>query len=166
MIFSLLLLPGDEIHIYSVMEKVGEGAFATIYLVACLDALDMTDLDCDFRRVALKIQHPPCPREIKELHARLSRLPSQIDVRQSIMTAECAHIYQDKSCMVTEYKSKGILLNLFNKVKAVNKKDLSHSEDWVMFFAIKILQVVEYMHRCKIIHGDVKPDNFLINTEQ
>lgn len=77
------LLSGDEIHVYSVMEKVGEGAFATIYLAACLDALDMTDLDGDFRRVALKVQHPPCPWEmyvIRELHARLSRIPSQIDV--------------------------------------------------------------------------------------
>ena len=73
----------DEINVYNVTTKVGEGAFATIFLAGCLDAQDITDLDGDMRKVVLKVQRPPCPWEfyiVKELHARLSRLPSQIDV--------------------------------------------------------------------------------------
>nr|XP_054758781.1 uncharacterized protein LOC129264850 [Lytechinus pictus] len=157
---------GDEIHVFNVMKKVGEGAFATIYLAACLDAQDMNDIEDEFRRVALKVQHPPCPWEmyiIKELHARISRLPSQIDVRPSLMNAECAHIYQDRSCLVTEYETKGTLLDFINTYKQRKGRDMR--EQWVLILAIEILQVIEHMHRCKIIHGDIKPDNFLINSK-
>ncbi|EDV22452.1 uncharacterized protein TRIADDRAFT_5779, partial [Trichoplax adhaerens] len=31
-----------------------------------------------------------------------------------------------------------------------------------MFYTIAMLRVVEVLHRCDIIHGDVKPDNFLL----
>ncbi|KAM9655575.1 mitotic checkpoint serine/threonine-protein kinase BUB1 isoform 4-T4 [Morphnus guianensis] len=32
----------------------------------------------------------------------------------------------------------------------------------VVYFAVKILYMVEELHSCKIIHGDIKPDNFIL----
>ena len=48
---------------------------------------------------------------------------------------------------------------MVNKYK-VNKKNM---EEGVMFFyTIALLRILETLHSCDIIHGDVKPDNFLV----
>lgn len=36
----------------------------------------------------------------------------------------------------------------------------------VIYFAVKILYMVEELHGCKIIHGDIKPDNFILGERQ
>ena len=33
-----------------------------------------------------------------------------------------------------------------------------------MFFMIEILSILEAVHSCNIIHADIKPDNFVIQT--
>ena len=49
--------------------------------------------------------------------------------------------------------------DLVNKYK-LNKKSI---EEGVMFFyTIALLRILEVSHSCQIIHGDVKPDNFLV----
>jgi checkpoint serine/threonine-protein kinase len=32
----------------------------------------------------------------------------------------------------------------------------------VMYYTIEMLKIVEAMHECGIIHGDLKPDNFML----
>lgn len=36
----------------------------------------------------------------------------------------------------------------------------------VIYFAVKILHMIEELHKCGIIHGDVKPDNFIFSEMQ
>lgn len=36
----------------------------------------------------------------------------------------------------------------------------------VIYFAVKILHMVEELHSYKIIHGDIKPDNFILGERQ
>lgn len=36
----------------------------------------------------------------------------------------------------------------------------------VIYFAVKILHMVEELHSCQIIHGDIKPDNFILGERQ
>ena len=31
-----------------------------------------------------------------------------------------------------------------------------------VYYTIELLKIVENAHRCDIIHGDIKPDNFLV----
>lgn len=35
-------------------------------------------------------------------------------------------------------------------------------ESMVMHFSSQILNIVDHLHRNKIIHADIKPDNFLL----
>lgn len=37
-------------------------------------------------------------------------------------------------------------------------------EELVIMYTIELLRMAEIMHQCGIIHGDIKPDNFLIRN--
>ena len=96
----------------------------------------------------------------KKLHVTFDICLSLRMQRPSLMSAECVYVYNDSSCLVTEYQSNGTLLDLINLRKQVEGTNMD--EEWVLHFAIEVIQTVEFMHRCHIIHGDIKPDNFLI----
>jgi checkpoint serine/threonine-protein kinase len=38
-------------------------------------------------------------------------------------------------------------------------------EPLVMYYTIEMLGILDHLHKMKIIHGDVKPDNFLIQND-
>ena len=42
----------------------------------------------------------------------------------------------------------------------------SVDEALVMYYAIEMLRIVEGIHKAGIIHGDIKPDNFLLRAEE
>ena len=48
---------------------------------------------------------------------------------------------------------------MVNKYK-VKKKTME--EGVIFYYAIVLLRILETLHTCGIIHGDVKPDNFLV----
>lgn len=54
----------------------------------------------------------------------------------------------------------GSLLDLANQVKLKTGKPMQ--ECLCFYFCIQMLRIVEAMHQIKIIHADIKPDNFLI----
>lgn len=41
------------------------------------------------------------------------------------------------------------------------KTNASVGEPMAMYVTIEMLYMIENLHKCQIIHGDVKPDNFL-----
>lgn len=41
-----------------------------------------------------------------------------------------------------------------------NKKKIE--EGVIFFYTIALLRILETLHYCDIIHGDIKPDNFLV----
>lgn len=38
------------------------------------------------------------------------------------------------------------------------------SEELIMMYTIELLGMVDALHTCGVIHGDIKPDNFLIRN--
>lgn len=36
----------------------------------------------------------------------------------------------------------------------------------VLSFAITMLHMIEQVHSCEIVHGDIKPDNFILGSRQ
>ena len=76
------------------------------------------------------------------------------------MDVEIVYVADNGSILVSEYSKYGTLLNVANQVKQATGKLLP--ECLTIFFTIEMLQIVEHLHKCKIIHGDIKPDNFLL----
>ncbi|XP_039981016.1 mitotic checkpoint serine/threonine-protein kinase BUB1 isoform X2 [Xiphias gladius] len=128
---------------------LGEGAFATVY-----QATDpMTS-----ERMVLKVQKPANPWEFyinTQLDARL-----QPDVRRLYSGLRSAHLFHDGSVLLGELHNYGTLLNAVNMYKTLSDKVMP--QPLVIYFAVCILHMVEQLHGVRIIHADIKPDNFLL----
>lgn len=64
------------------------------------------------------------------------------------------------SIIVSKYGPNGSLLDLANAIK--QKFGRTMKESICIYFCIEMLKIVEAMHKVKIIHADIKPDNFLV----
>ncbi|XP_028252612.1 mitotic checkpoint serine/threonine-protein kinase BUB1 isoform X2 [Parambassis ranga] len=128
---------------------LGEGAFATVY-----QATDpMTS-----EKMVLKVQKPANPWEFyinTRLDARL-----RPGVRHLYSSIRSAHLFHNGSVLLGELHSYGTLLNAVNIYR--NLSDKVMPQPLVLYFTICILHMVEQLHSVRIIHADIKPDNFLL----
>ncbi|XP_026289944.1 uncharacterized protein LOC113214705 [Frankliniella occidentalis] len=146
---NCLTLNGD---VYTVGKVLGEGAYAKV--LKGVDTRTQKD-------VALKIQKPGCRWEYyicREIQHRLS----QRDLVSAFMPADQIYVYSNGSVIVTDLLPFGTLLNLVNKVVASTKRPMQ--EPQVLFLLEQLISAVQALHACKIIHGDLKPDNILMRT--
>ena len=65
--------------------------------------------------------------------------------------------FEDGSALVSEHQQ-GTLLDVVN---AMASKRMLH-EAVAVFFLIEMLVVAQRLRELEIIHGDIKPDNFLL----
>ena len=79
---------------------------------------------------------------------------------KSIMNIDAAYLFDNGSCLITDLHTEGTLLDLVNL--SVKEHGEPLGEATVLYFAIELLHVIEKMHACQIIHGDIKPDNILV----
>ena len=75
-----------------------------------------------------------------------------------------AHLFQNGSVLVGDLYSYGTLLNAINLYKNIPEKVTPQA--LVFAFAIRMLCMIQQVHDCKIIHGDIKPDNFILGNRQ
>ncbi|BFZ17353.1 hypothetical protein BsWGS_20394 [Bradybaena similaris] len=146
---------------------IGEGGYAKIYKVTvdCLDGDDSITMDSRVMpSKVIKVQSPPCYWEFyvsTELRRRLSSLKAQTKVISSIMEIEKGYFFEDGSVLQMAHAPNGSLLNLVNKYKN-DKSLLAGVEPFACLLTIELLHMFEQIHACGFIHGDVKPDNFLL----
>ncbi|XP_070843366.1 mitotic checkpoint serine/threonine-protein kinase BUB1 [Chaetodon trifascialis] len=128
---------------------LGKGAFATVF-----QATDpMTS-----ERMVLKVQKPANPWEFyinTQLDARL-----QPGVRHLYSRIRSAHLFHNGSVLLGELHNYGTLLNAVNIFKTLSDKVMP--QPLVMYFTVCILNMVEQLHSIRVIHADIKPDNFLL----
>ncbi|NWR72734.1 BUB1 kinase, partial [Centropus unirufus] len=133
---------------------VGEGAFAQVYQVSVLDANNSKNN----QKAIFKVQKPANPWEFYIATQLVERLnPS---MHHLYIHFYSAHFFQNGSILVGELHNYGTLLNTINIYKKLPEKVMPQA--LVIYFAVKILHMVEELHSCKIIHGDIKPDNFIL----
>ncbi|OPJ58957.1 mitotic checkpoint serine/threonine-protein kinase BUB1 [Patagioenas fasciata monilis] len=133
---------------------LGQGAFAQVYQASLLDARNPRNN----QKVIFKVQKPANPWEFYIATQLLERLSPS--TRHLYIHFYSAHFFQNGSILVGELHNYGTLLNAINIYKKLPEKVMPQA--LVVYFAVKILYMVEELHSCKIIHGDIKPDNFIL----
>ncbi|XP_040849449.1 mitotic checkpoint serine/threonine-protein kinase BUB1 isoform X1 [Ochotona curzoniae] len=152
--------PKTEIQLGSLLVYVnhllGEGAFAQVYEVTHADV----DNAKDKQKFVLKVQKPANPWEFyigTQLMERLNPI-----ARHMFIKFYSAHLFQNGSILVGDLYSYGTLLNAINLYKNTLEKVMPQA--LVISFAIRMLYMIEQVHDCEIIHGDIKPDNFILGS--
>ena len=79
------------------------------------------------------------------------------------MSISSAVIAPNASVLISEFSQFGSLLDINNKMRQATTKVMN--ESLVMHFSSQILDIVDHLHSCKIIHADIKPDNFLLMSK-
>ncbi|KFP78226.1 Mitotic checkpoint serine/threonine-protein kinase BUB1, partial [Apaloderma vittatum] len=149
-----LLLGSSSFHLDCL---VGEGAFARVYQASILDASNPRNN----QKVVFKVQKPANPWEFYIATQLVERLDPSI--HHLYIHFYSAHFFQNGSILVGELHNYGTLLNAINIYKKLPGKVMP--QGLVIYFAVKILYMVEQLHSCKIIHGDIKPDNFILGEK-
>ncbi|NXG09830.1 BUB1 kinase, partial [Sakesphorus luctuosus] len=137
---------------------VGEGAFAQVYQASLLDSSNPRNN----QKVVFKVQKPANPWEFYIATQLVERLDPSL--HHLYIHFYSAHFFQNGSILVGELHSYGTLLNAINIYKQLPEKVMPQA--LVIYFAVKILHMVEELHSCQIIHGDIKPDNFIFGQRQ
>lgn len=76
------------------------------------------------------------------------------------MQVEYAIIANNASILISKFSPYGTLIDVCNKFKASTGRNLN--ENIVMIITCQILAIIDHLHAMKIIHADIKPDNFLL----
>ncbi|XP_073906350.1 mitotic checkpoint serine/threonine-protein kinase BUB1 isoform X2 [Castor canadensis] len=134
---------------------LGEGAFAQVYEATLGDVDDKNKQKC-----VLKVQKPANPWEFYIGTQLMERLKPT--VQHMFIKFYSAHFFQNGSILVGDLHSCGTLLNAINLYKSTPEKVMPQA--LVISFAIRMLFMVEQVHSCEIIHGDIKPDNFILGN--
>ncbi|ELT88694.1 hypothetical protein CAPTEDRAFT_224167 [Capitella teleta] len=152
---------------YLLTKQVGQGGYATVY--ACEPCIENEDdsMDLDSKEIVIKrcvpqVQKPACVWEFyisTEIIKRSAKLPPPLNMQGVTMTIDDGYFFTDGSCLLNQRHEYGTILDLVN---ACAKHSLQLPWEFLAYLATEILLMLEMFSRCEIIHGDLKPDNFLI----
>ncbi|KRT78133.1 protein kinase [Oryctes borbonicus] len=135
---------------YFVEKMLGKGTYGSVFKA----------VDCQTKEVvALKFQKPANKWEFyicRELQARLADHP----LKEKFMDVSIGYFNEQASILVSDFSPNGSLLDVANAIK--QKSGRTMKETLCVYFCIEMLEIVSAMHQAKIIHADVKPDNFLV----
>ncbi|XP_060024641.1 mitotic checkpoint serine/threonine-protein kinase BUB1 isoform X3 [Lagenorhynchus albirostris] len=152
--------PKTEFQLGSLLVYVdhllGEGAFAHVYEVTHGDVNDSKNK----QKFVLKVQKPANPWEFYIGTQLMERLKPSM--QHMFIKFYSAHLFQNGSVLVGDLYSYGTLLNAINLYKNTPEKVMPQA--LVLAFAIRVLCMIEQVHDCEIIHGDIKPDNFILGN--
>ncbi|KAF8368972.1 bub-1 [Pristionchus pacificus] len=131
-------------EIYSLDDMIGEGGFAKVFL--CTN--EKKEL------LAMKYETPSCEWEVYILEALRKRVRNET-VMESLMQVTDAFIYKNCSLILSEYLPMGTLLQSANN-------NIDPHWSIVVYLGMQMANVLKDVHAANIIHGDAKPDNWMI----
>jgi Protein kinase domain len=151
------LKPGMQLEIqeeiYTAGKFIAKGSFGSIFII------ENTNTKKTF---AAKQEKPANLWEYyicMELSDRLKT--NNLDhMIKAFMHINKAVIANNSSIFISELSPFGTIIDVCNKVRKITGKNLD--EYIAMILTCQILSIIDFLHGCKIVHADVKPDNFLL----
>lgn len=138
---------------YEKQQKLGSGTFGTVYKVKMRSGNNYR---------AMKIINKKAMRgngkEEEELMQNEIRVLECLD-HPYIMKIYETFVDDDNIYIISELCDKGCIMSNEDLDKCFKLPEIM-----IRYFSQKLLEAVDYLHSKKIFHGDIKPDNILIET--
>ena len=134
---------GARLGKYRVMRKIGVGGFATVY--EALDTIEGV-------RVALKIAHPHLvDSALLEDFRREVRITAKLD-HPNILNVKNATFIDEQFVIATRLGEQTLGDRMAKRI----------ATDTAIHFWSQMVEALAYAHRNRVIHCDIKPDNFIV----
>ncbi|KAG2235720.1 hypothetical protein INT48_009135 [Thamnidium elegans] len=153
---STLLLK-DSIQLqdttYHVVNKIGQGGMAQVYLVQNINTLSY---------FSIKVQQPPHPWEfyiLTQIHERRKNHSPRV------LPLFGFYQYLDKSYLLMAYVQTGTLLDVLNLYRTKQHSSCI-PEPIVLLFILQLLKQIEALHHIHITHNDLKLDNIMLGMRK
>lgn len=137
---------------FTVLKFLTKGAFGSIFIAK--------DSNGEIR--AVKQERPANLWEYYICVELLDRLKDKRMI-PAFMTIDYAIVANNSSVFITQFSPYGSIIDVCNKHKSATRKNVD--EYVVMVLTTQLLSIIDHLHGCKIIHADVKPDNFLVMSK-
>lgn len=135
------------------LKIVGEGGFGSVFLVQTENG----------ELKACKVERSQLAWEYYVFKKVQERLQNSRTLK-SMMIIDEVHSFEDEQYLLQEFLPYGTLLDAVNYWKEEHGGK-PFDEITAMFFAVEVLRSMEGLHSHNIIHGDIKPDNFMIRFD-
>jgi len=143
------LSPGEQIDLYRIEAVIAHSGMSTIYRA--------TDLK-NKTVVALKVPHP----DIESDPVLFDRFQREADIGKKLDHPDIVRVLDvhnhSRVYMVMEWCGGRTLRAILSE----GKLSQAHAVD----IAIKLLNVVEYIHNNGIVHRDLKPENIMVDNDE
>jgi len=134
---------------FNILEQLGKGSFGHVVLAKKKSTGGHSSSEELF---ALKLVPNKLVCEVeKEILVRAVGHPFLVQLRAYFRTKE-------SHCYMMEYCEGGSLYSLICRLKRLHV-------DLARFYAAEIILAVNFLHRCGIVHRDIKPDNILLDRD-
>ena len=144
--------PQGKISDYEILNKLGEGSFGTVYKVQRKN----DKKTCVMKQINMSKMNSRARNEAKNEVTILSQLDNDYIVKYYDSFLETNTL-----CIVMEYCEGG---DLANYMKNQSGRPLNENKIWKFF--IQMCLGLEYIHKLKILHRDIKTLNIFLTKDE
>lgn len=142
---------------YQVLESLAKGGFGETFLA--IDTHMPSERKCVIKQLKPAVQSPVIPNWLKERFAKEAAILEELGEKNPQIPTLYAYFSEGGDFYLVQEWIEGDTLT------QIHQRQGNLSSDQVKEILIGILPVLDYIHSCRIIHRDIKPDNIIIRSQ-